>query len=66
LLLVCALCALATVVITAVAAVPAHAALADGYDRAVWRRLQRAHALRTGAWTLAALASTVAVILRFG
>jgi len=62
-LVLTACAAAATAVVTAFAAIPAHAALARDYDPVADRRLARAHALRTIAWTVAALGSAAALAL---
>ena len=54
------LLAVVPVVVTAAWAVPAHARL-DGQDPALLDRLQRAHAVRTAAWTLGAVVSALLV-----
>ena len=51
LLVLTALLALATVLVTVGVSVPLHTRLAHGYDDAVARRLVRTNWLRTAAWT---------------
>lgn len=54
--------AAATVGLTVAGAVPRHAALAAGFDRAAHGRLLVAHRWRTVAWTVAAVSATVALL----
>lgn len=54
--------AAATVLLTVAGAVPRHAALAGGFDRAAHGRLLVAHRWRTVAWTVAAVSATVALL----
>jgi hypothetical protein len=53
--------AFVAVVLTLIWAVPAHNRLRNNFDVVTWKKLQRAHLLRTGAWTLTAIASTIAM-----
>jgi hypothetical protein len=57
-----ALAALVTVIVTAVASVPAHSHLATGFDADVHARLVRTNWWRTAAWTIhAGIALTIAL-----
>jgi hypothetical protein len=49
----------ATVLLTVLGAVPMHTRLGAGFDRALHRRLERSHAWRTLAWTVAGAAAVV-------
>ncbi|MDQ1634755.1 MAG: hypothetical protein QOJ32_1564 [Frankiaceae bacterium] len=53
----------ATVLLTVFGAVPLHAQLGDGFDVGVHRRLERSHAWRTLAWTVAGVAAVVMQVL---
>ncbi len=50
-----------TAALTVLWAVPIHQRLASGYDEHLARSLRWAHALRTAAWTVSAVAATVAL-----
>ncbi len=52
-----------TVLVTALGAVPLHTRLGDGFDHALHRRLERTHALRTLAWTVAGVAAVAMQLL---
>jgi hypothetical protein len=62
-ILLAAAAAAATVLVTVRGAVPLHARLGDGFDRGLHRQLQRSHAWRTLAWTVAGVAAVAMQLL---
>ncbi len=63
LVLLAAVAAAATVVLTVFGAVPLHVKLGQGYDPQLLRRLKMSHAWRTLAWTVAAATGMVMLLL---
>lgn len=62
LVLLAGLAAAGTVLQTFLGAVPVHERLGEGFDRRLHRRLVRADAWRTGAWTVGAVLGVVMVL----